>query len=416
MEKIDARKLTAEGREVLRRMVIRLRKQSGMPVKELARVAGVHFRTVEDWLARARREGAGSLGEKARGRPVGACRKLKMADEDLVAGADHRANADAIEVTLCAVDPAGDQSADPGEIRGGDAGQIGGEIPETLGIHAPASRQPCLGARPGQGRCLVETDLPQSHGAGQSARCDHSLGRRNGREGRRQLGARLCATRPDARLEDTSALAETLDDFGHFRTRRNSLQDRGRLDQHRALHRFLEALIQDVANKIFLVVDNLRVHHARKVKDWLCGKETQIELVFLPPYAPESNPDEYLNRDFKTALRTGPVSHNTDELLEKAMSFMKRIASLPGHVMAYFRHPAAAYRVFKGRINNQMASCQFGPITELGGNCLSSKWDKQLSPHRSGYILMNFAAATDDCCRAIREKNRTNVYMCDRPG
>jgi transposase len=81
MEKIDARKLTAEGRAVLRRMVIRLRQQSGMPVKALAGVAGVHFRTVEDWLARARREGAGNLGEKARGRPVGACRKLKIADE-----------------------------------------------------------------------------------------------------------------------------------------------------------------------------------------------------------------------------------------------------------------------------------------------------------------------------------------------
>jgi transposase len=79
------------------------------------------------------------------------------------------------------------------------------------------------------------------------------------------------------------------------------------------------------------------------LKEWLCGKEAQIELVFLPPYAPESNPDEYLNHDFKTALRTGPLSRNIDELLEKAKSFMKRIASLPDHVMAYFRHPAAAY-------------------------------------------------------------------------
>ena len=81
MEKIDARKLTAEGREVLRRIVIRLRQQSGMPIKTLAAVAGVHVRTVESWLARARREGVESLGEKKRGRPVGACRKLTLADE-----------------------------------------------------------------------------------------------------------------------------------------------------------------------------------------------------------------------------------------------------------------------------------------------------------------------------------------------
>jgi len=27
---------------------------------------------------------------------------------------------------------------------------------------------------------------------------------------------------------------------------------------------------------------------------YLSGKESKIELVFLPPYAPESNPEEYL--------------------------------------------------------------------------------------------------------------------------
>jgi hypothetical protein len=46
------------------------------------------------------------------------------------------------------------------------------------------------------------------------------------------------------------------------------------------------------------------VHHAKKVTAWLSDKKDKIELIFLPPYAPESNPDEYLNRDFKTALRT----------------------------------------------------------------------------------------------------------------
>lgn len=66
---------------MLRRTVIRLRQQSGMPVKTLATVAGVHVPTVESWLARAKREGVHSLGEKRRGRPVGACRKLTLVDE-----------------------------------------------------------------------------------------------------------------------------------------------------------------------------------------------------------------------------------------------------------------------------------------------------------------------------------------------
>nr|WP_305799119.1 helix-turn-helix domain-containing protein [Methylococcus sp. EFPC2] len=45
-------------------MVIRLRKQSRMPLKELAAVSGVHYRTVEDWLSRARREGEGGAERK----------------------------------------------------------------------------------------------------------------------------------------------------------------------------------------------------------------------------------------------------------------------------------------------------------------------------------------------------------------
>lgn len=81
MEKIDARKLGPEGRETLRKMVLRLRTQSGLNGVELARIAGVHVRTVQAWLRKARTAGAGALAEKTRGRPYGACRKLTMAQE-----------------------------------------------------------------------------------------------------------------------------------------------------------------------------------------------------------------------------------------------------------------------------------------------------------------------------------------------
>ena len=81
MERIDVRSLTMEGRQMLRRMVVRLRKQSGMNVKELAKVSGAHPTTIKGWLARARKEGENGLEEKRRGRPVGACRKLTLAAE-----------------------------------------------------------------------------------------------------------------------------------------------------------------------------------------------------------------------------------------------------------------------------------------------------------------------------------------------
>ena len=61
MEGIDVRSLTMEGRQLLRRMVVRLRKQSGMRVKELAKVSGAHLTTIKGWLARARQEGESGL-------------------------------------------------------------------------------------------------------------------------------------------------------------------------------------------------------------------------------------------------------------------------------------------------------------------------------------------------------------------
>jgi transposase len=62
---------------------------------------------------------------------------------------------------------------------------------------------------------------------------------------------------------------------------------------------FLTALIEEAKRKIFLVVDNLRVDHATLVKEWLADKTDKIWLVFLPPHAPESNPDKYLNRQLQ---------------------------------------------------------------------------------------------------------------------
>jgi len=66
--------------------------------------------------------------------------------------------------------------------------------------------------------------------------------------------------------------------------------------------KFLKRLIKDSPRKIFLILDNLRVHHSYAVRDWLKEHEKQIEIFFLPSYSPELNPDEYLNCDLKAGI------------------------------------------------------------------------------------------------------------------
>ena len=48
---------------------------------------------------------------------------------------------------------------------------------------------------------------------------------------------------------------------------------------------FLERLVADSTRKVFLIVDNLRVHHGKIVKEWLSTHQSELELFFIPPYS-----------------------------------------------------------------------------------------------------------------------------------
>src|SRR3546814_11740563 len=71
------------------------------------------------------------------------------------------------------------------------------------------------------------------------------------------------------------------------------------------LIRFLSRLIRDAqGRKVFLILDNLRVHHSKKVSAWVGDRKEQIELFFLPAYAPELNPAENVNWALQHQVRT----------------------------------------------------------------------------------------------------------------
>ena len=65
---------------------------------------------------------------------------------------------------------------------------------------------------------------------------------------------------------------------------------------------FLQRLIHNAPRPVFLIVDGHPVHKARTVKDFVASTEGRLRLFYLPPYAPELNPDELLNADLKQQL------------------------------------------------------------------------------------------------------------------
>lgn len=72
----------------------------------------------------------------------------------------------------------------------------------------------------------------------------------------------------------------------------------------RVLIRFCRRLIKDNSKKIFLILDNLRVHHAKLFQAWLERYSDDIKVFYLPAYSPERNPDEYLNADLKVGIHS----------------------------------------------------------------------------------------------------------------
>ena len=103
---------------------------------------------------------------------------------------------------------------------------------------------------------------------------------------------------------------------------------------------FLERLIKDLHRKIYMILDNLKVHHGKLVADWVVEHKDQIRIFFLPSYSPEYNPDEYLNNDLKQTIGSQRQARTEADLQQNADAFMSSLEDDPDHVKSYFDHPA----------------------------------------------------------------------------
>jgi len=343
MEKIDTRSLHPEARNELRKMVVRLRQQSGMSCQRLAEIAGVHVVTAREWIARAKREGVGSLTEKKRGRPVGSCRKITMVQEQW------------LRQHIVGFTPA--QLLLPFALWTRRAikelvlGKFGIELSDRLvgkylkrwGFTPQRPMKRALEQRPE----LIEAWLKETYPAlAAKAKAEGAVIYFGDETAVKEDAVWVRGFAPKGKTPvlakpnrwDKLSMISAISARGEVAFK----VIEGGFNAERFIE-FLAALISDAPRKIILIVDNLSVHKASRVKAWLQDKKDRIELAFLPPYAPESNPDESLNSDFKTHLRLGPVSTNRNQLMQKAMDFMTMLSTLPERVRAYFQHPSAKY-------------------------------------------------------------------------
>jgi transposase len=343
---LDTRSLTDDVRAALRLRAVAAR-EAGFATDTIAAILGVRPESVSRWFSAYRRGGIAALPGERTGRPVGSGRLLTVAQETR------------LEAVLVASSPA-DQRIASGlwtrqAVRQLIRQEFGLRLPiRTVGDYLRrwgltpqrpvrhASRQD-----PAEVRRWLEHEYP-------------ALAARAKREGAEiqwgdETGAQAEATRQRGYAPQNAPPEQAV--AGHrFRVNMvSTITNEGKLrfmlyegKMTAALFVvFLNRLLVGATRKIILIVDRLRVHEAEEVQVWLHAHRDRLEIVGLPRYTPERNPDEYLNNDLKGTLNTDGPSANREELTGKMRRFLQHVARLPEHVKAYFQHPKVAYAAAK---------------------------------------------------------------------
>lgn len=106
---------------------------------------------------------------------------------------------------------------------------------------------------------------------------------------------------------------------------------------------FCRRLLSDIAGPVYLVVDGHPAHRARRTSEFIATTEGRLQLVFLPGYAPELNPDEWVNKHTKhDDLGRTEVSSRA-ELKRTARVSLHRLQKLPETIRGFFADPHLHY-------------------------------------------------------------------------
>src|SRR6266542_2517039 len=116
----------------------------------------------------------------------------------------------------------------------------------------------------------------------------------------------------------------------------------GKLDAE-AFVIFLRNFMKGRRTKVFLVVDGHPAHKANVVKDYVAQTQGRLELHFLPPYAPDLNPDEFVWNYMKnTGVSKKPLKQN-ESLRERVEQDLADISLDAVLVASFFLAESVVY-------------------------------------------------------------------------
>lgn len=100
---------------------------------------------------------------------------------------------------------------------------------------------------------------------------------------------------------------------------------------------FLQHLLRHLRGKLLVIWDGLPAHRSRVVKAFLIQQRRRLAVEFLPAYAPELNPVEYLWGYWKEHELPNFCPKNFGELSHHALRALRRMRRRPTLVEAFWK-------------------------------------------------------------------------------
>jgi len=342
MEKIDLRTATKEVKEDIRRRAIRMIRQ-GHKQSEISRMLGVNKNSVTTWYSNYRKHGTKGLKEKARGHKTGEGRLLTPLQEKGVQNMITDKMPDQLKLPYGLWTRQAIRDLIKREYGIRIAIRTMGDYLHRWGFTPQKPKKRAYEQNPKAVQRWLKEEYPVISKSAKKEKAEIHWGDETGVRNDCQYG-RSYAPKGKTPVKDKMAkrislnMISTITNQGKVRF----MTYKGTMDSSVFID-FLKRLIKGAKRKIYLILDNLRVHHSKPVKEWVEKNEDKIALFFLPSYSPERNPDEYLNCDLKYGLAQKVAPKDEKQLKRNVQSHMKLLQKNPDRVASYFKHECISY-------------------------------------------------------------------------